>query len=125
MTTGAIVSRRWPTAHRMLVPYLRVCSAKPRQRPPPDIWPRITSDGDLEGLLALDLWPRYRAGTPTGSSVSPSLQALVPLLLCCSAEREAGSETELLEHVPQLGVHGVGRDEELLGDLSVGPALRC
>ena len=54
---------------------------------PPDIWPRVTSDGELEGLLALDLWPRYRGGTPTGSSVSLSLQALVPLMLCCSAER--------------------------------------
>src|SRR5258708_4630434 len=101
----------------MLVPYLRVCSAKPRLRAPqrtfgPPIasdirqkswgqailaegalqrstWPRprVTSDGDLEGLLALDLWSRYRGGTPTGSSVSLSLQALVPRMLCCSAER--------------------------------------
>ena len=60
---------------------------EPRLRAPHDIWPRVTSYGDLEGLLALDLWPRYRGGTPTGSSVSQSLQALVPLMLCCSAER--------------------------------------
>ena len=71
----------------MLVPYLRVCSAKPRLCAAHDIWPRVTSYGDLEGLLALDLWPRYRGGTPTGSSVSLLLQALVPLMLCCSAER--------------------------------------
>jgi len=54
---------------------------------PHDIWPRVASYGDLEGLLALDLWPRYGGGTSTGSSVSLSLQALVPLMLCCSAER--------------------------------------
>ena len=74
------------TSHARAISKGVLCET-PAYAPPPDIWPRVTTDGDLKGLLALGLWPRYRGGTPTGSSVSLSLQALVPLMLCCSAER--------------------------------------
>ena len=73
------------TSHARAISKGVLCETPPTR--PHDIWPRVTSYGDLEGLLALDLWPRYRGGTPTGSSVPQSLQALVPLMLCCSAER--------------------------------------